>query len=114
MDTTTWLAYAGVITALIIIPGPSSVLITLHGYKYGFKKTNSTIIGNLIGSSVLMGLSAIGLSLILTSSEVIFSLVKYIGAAYLIFIGIKAWLNTATESHIQLQKNMLRHHVIYF
>jgi len=105
MDTTTWLAYAGVITALIIIPGPSSVLITLHGYKYGFKKTHSTIIGNLIGSLVLMGLSAIGLSLILTSSQLLFSLVKYIGAAYLIFIGIRTWLSTSPESHNRFQKN---------
>jgi len=105
MDITTWLAYVGVITALIIIPGPSSVLITLHGYKYGAKKTHSTIVGNLMGSLVLMGLSAIGLSLILTSSQLIFSLIKYIGAAYLIFIGIKTWLNTSTEAHIQFQKN---------
>ena len=105
MAITIWLSYVGVIAALIAIPGPSSLLIALHGYKYGFKKTNNTIIGNLMGSLALMGLSAIGLSLLLTSSEVMFSLVKFIGASYLIYIGIKTLLNAAPDPHVQLQEN---------
>jgi homoserine/homoserine lactone efflux protein len=104
MDITNWLAYVSVIAALIAIPGPSSLLITLHGYEYGFKKTNNTIIGNLMGSLVLMGFSAIGLGVILTSSEVIFSIAKYIGASYLIYIGIKTLLKSPAELHVQYQE----------
>jgi len=106
MDLTTWLSYVGVITALIAIPGPSSLLITLHGYKYGFKKTHNTITGNLLGSLALMGFSAIGLSLILTSSEVIFLLIKYLGASYLIYLGINTLLNATLEPQVQLQENL--------
>jgi len=92
MDITLWLAYIGVITVLIATPGPSSLLITLHGYKYGFIKANNTIIGNLLGSLVLMGGSALGVGVILTSSEVLFSIAKYIGASYLLYLGIKILL----------------------
>jgi len=92
MDITLWLAYIGVITVLIAIPGPSSLLITLHGYKYGFKKANNTIIGNLLGSLVLMGGSSLGIGVILTSSTFLFSIAKYIGASYLLYLGIKTLL----------------------
>jgi len=101
MDITLWLAYIGVITALIAIPGPSSLLITLHGYKHGFKKANSTIIGNLLGSLVLMAGSALGLGLILTSSEVLYSITKYIGASYLLYLGFKTLLNAKSTKWSQ-------------
>jgi threonine/homoserine/homoserine lactone efflux protein len=92
MDTTLLLAYIGVITVLIAIPGPSSMLISLHGYKYGFRKANTTIIGNLLGTLVLMGLTIIGLGILLTTSEAAFTLVKYFGASYLIFLGVRTCL----------------------
>jgi len=101
MDLMTWLAYIGVITVLIAIPGPSSLLITLHGYQHGFKKTNYTIIGNLIGSLVLMGLSAAGLSIILTSSELLFAIAKYTGTFYLIVLGIKTWTKSSHQINVQ-------------
>ncbi len=91
MELATWLAYIGVITALIALPGPSSLLITLHGSQYGFIKSNNTIIGNVLGSFILMGLSAFGLGVVLTASDTVFSIAKYIGAAYLIYLGIKTW-----------------------
>ncbi len=91
MELTTWLAYVGVITALIALPGPSSLLITLHGSQYGFVKSNNTIIGNVLGSFILMSFSAFGLGVVLTASDTVFSIAKYIGAAYLIYLGIKTW-----------------------
>ena len=91
MDLTAWLSYVAMISALIAFPGPSSLLITLHGYQYGLKRSNFTISGNLLGSFVLMTLSALGLGIIITTSETMFSVVKYLGAVYLIYMGIKTW-----------------------
>lgn len=110
MEFTTWLSYVSIITALIAIPGPSSMLITLHGAKYGFKKANLTVLGNLAGSLVLMGLSALGLGAILTSSELLFSIAKYLGASYLIYLGIKTILSTPknktnNDEIIQIESN---------
>ena len=95
MDLSVWLSYIALITVLIAFPGPSSLLITIHGYQYGLKKTNYSIFGNLFGSIVLMVLSALGLGAILSSSEVMFSIIKYIGGAYLIYLGIKTWNKTS-------------------
>ncbi len=100
MEITIWLTYLGVIIALIAIPGPSSLLITLHGYKYGLKKTNSTIVGNVLGSFILMAISSTGLSALLSTSETLFLITKYLGAAYLIFLGIKTWRNSAMDNNI--------------
>lgn len=103
MDTTLLLAYIGVITVLIAIPGPSSMLISLHGYKYGFRKANATIIGNLLGTLVLMGLTIIGLGVLLTSSEVAFVIVKYMGASYLILLGVRTFILSPEETTGQPQ-----------
>ena len=56
MELTVWLSYVAMISALIAFPGPSSLLITMHGYQYGFKRSNYTIIANLLGSLGLMTL----------------------------------------------------------
>lgn len=91
MELSVWLSYVALISALIAFPGPSSLLITLHGYRYGLKKTNYSIFGNLFGSLVLMSFSALGLGVMLTTSELMFSVIKYLGAGYLIYLGVKIW-----------------------
>ena len=91
MELTVWLSYVAMISVLIAFPGPSSLLVTLHGYQYGFRRSNFTIIANLLGSLVLMILSALGLGILISTSDILFSSVKYLGAGYLIYIGIKTW-----------------------
>lgn len=111
MAITTWVTFVTVISALIIIPGPSSLLITMHGAHYGYGKANYTIFGNLLGSLILMTLSAAGLSTLLLSSEIAFSIAKYIGAAYLIFLGIKSILSASKNldsDTTQLSSNVSR------
>jgi len=98
MELTVWLSYVAMISALIAFPGPSSLLITMHGYQYGFKKSNYTILSNLLGSLVLMVLSALGLGVLISTSETLFSIVKYIGAAYLIYLGIKTWSKSTAST----------------
>ena len=91
MDLTTWLAYLGVISLLIATPGPSCLLATFHGYKYGVKKTHATIFGDLLGAAILMLISALGLGVLLASSDTLFMVLKFIGAAYLIYLGVQTW-----------------------
>jgi threonine/homoserine/homoserine lactone efflux protein len=91
MELTLWLSYVAMISALIAFPGPSSLLITMHGYRYGLKRSNYTIIANLLGSLVLMVLSALGLGILIATSDNLFSIVKYLGAAYLVYMGVKTW-----------------------
>jgi threonine/homoserine/homoserine lactone efflux protein len=71
-----------------IIPGPSMLLALTHGMQYGAKKTIASALGNMTVTVVQASISIAGLSTILIASETIFYLIKWVGAAYLVYIGI--------------------------
>ncbi|WP_447893863.1 MULTISPECIES: LysE family translocator [unclassified Vreelandella] len=91
MDALTWLTYVGVIFALIIFPGPVALLCTSHGLKFGRKQTTATVLGGVSASLVLMMVSSLGLGAVLAASEHAFYILKLVGGAYLIYLGIAAW-----------------------
>ncbi|GAB2800724.1 LysE family translocator [Halomonas shantousis] len=95
MDGLTWLTYVGVIFALIIFPGPVALLCTSHGLKFGRQRATATVLGGASASLVLMMISSLGLGAILAASETAFYVLKMLGGAYLIYLGGKAWLETA-------------------
>ncbi|MHA3027423.1 LysE family translocator [Chromohalobacter israelensis] len=98
MELTTWLTYVGVIAALIAFPGPVALLCMHHGLRHGRQRALATVIGGAMASLVLMGLSSLGLGAILATSELAFMLLKGLGAAYLIYLGIQAWRAPVTTS----------------
>ena len=106
MDITTWITYIMVISALIVIPGPSSILVTLHGAHYGYRKANFTIAGTIFGALVLMSLSALGLSALLISSEVAFSIAKYSGATCLIYLGFKTMMVSGCSNSRSVEEKL--------
>jgi len=71
-----------------IIPGPSMLLALTHGMRYGAKKTIASAMGNVTVTLVQASISLAGLGTILFSSEIIFQLIKWAGAVYLIYMGI--------------------------
>ena len=83
-----WLVYASVVFAASIIPGPSMLLALTHGIKYGYKRSLSTALGNTSASVIQAIIAISGLSIIFTTSYILFEVIRYIGAAYLIYIGI--------------------------
>lgn len=76
-----------------ITPGPSMLLALNHGVKYGAKRSVATAMGNVTATLIQALLSIAGLSAILLSSEYIFYTIKYLGAAYLIYIGVKTFFS---------------------
>lgn len=98
MELTTWLTYVGVIAALIAFPGPVALLCMHHGLRHGRQRALATVIGGAMASLVLMGLSSMGLGAILATSELAFTLLKGVGAAYLIYLGIQAWRSPVAMS----------------
>jgi threonine/homoserine/homoserine lactone efflux protein len=77
---------------LLVIPGPSVLYITTRSIDQGKTAGLISVFGNALGSAILVILSAFGLSAIVASSRLAFTLVKYLGAAYLIYLGIKRLL----------------------
>ena len=88
MDIEFWLLYSSVVLAASIIPGPSMLLALTHGIKYGYKRSFATAFGNTFASLLQAIIAISGLSIILTTSELFFDIIRYIGAGYLIYIGV--------------------------
>jgi homoserine/homoserine lactone efflux protein len=91
MEFNLWLAYISVISLLIFSPGPSAILCLNHGVKYGAVKSLPTITGGCVAALFLMSLSAFGLGVLLLASAKTFLLVKLLGAAYLVYLGVGMW-----------------------
>ncbi|WP_110666465.1 LysE family translocator [Salinicola halophilus] len=91
MDLAVWLTYLGVITALILFPGPVALLCMSHGLRHGRRRALATVVGGALASLALMALSSLGLGAILATSETAFVVLKAVGAAYLIYLGVQAW-----------------------
>lgn len=71
-----------------IIPGPSMLLALTHGIQYGAKRTIISAMGNVVVTLIQATISIAGLGAILLASENVFTLIKWAGAAYLVYIGI--------------------------
>ncbi|MGX6969507.1 LysE family translocator [Vagococcus bubulae] len=88
---------------LVIIPGPDYILITKNTLEFGKLAGFKTIFGTCTALMCHTLFSIIGLSALLVKSAILFSIVKYIGAGYLIYLGMKSLL-TKQDSTQQQEK----------
>jgi threonine/homoserine/homoserine lactone efflux protein len=88
------LLYSITVFIASIIPGPSMLLALTHGMQYGAKKTIASALGNVTVTLIQASISIAGLGTILVASEVVFHLIKWAGAAYLIYIGVSIFLSS--------------------
>jgi len=96
MNTDTLLIYIFVAFFYIISPGPAILLAIYNGAVNGSKVVMVSALGNILGLLCLSILSISGLSALLLASSTLFSLVKWIGAAYLIYLGIRQLRSSTT------------------
>lgn len=88
MDLTLWISFIGTVLVIGVTPGPSVLLASANSMSYGAQKTVGTILGDLTANSLQIILSSLGLASIVVSSGEIFSLIKWAGVAYLLYMGI--------------------------
>lgn len=104
MELHTWLIYWLAVAGLSITPGPNSLLALTHGAMYGHKRTLFTISGGVLGFTVQVALSMFGIGALLAASSDALVLLKWIGGAYLVWLGIQLWyapaLNITTTEHM--------------
>lgn len=86
-----WLFFLITSIGLSLTPGPNGLLSLTHGARFGFRSTVFTVLGGALGFFLLIAASLAGLSALLAASERAFSIAKWIGAAYLIYLGIRVW-----------------------
>jgi len=96
IEPTKFLLFIGVSWALILSPGPDMFYVISRGIAHGRRAGILSATGVVCGILVHTTAAALGLTLLLQTSALAFLVVKYIGAAYLIYLGVKAWLEKST------------------
>jgi len=91
MNFESWLIFSFIAFVATVTPGPAILLVSTHSAAYGLKKAVITIFGNVSGLLIMSALSVAGLSSILLYSTTVFIAIKFVGAAYLIYLGIRLW-----------------------
>ena len=81
--------FAVAAAVIIAIPGPSVLFLVGRALGYGRGIALLTVLGNTLGLTVVMVLVALGLGAVVTQSALVFAVVKYVGAAYLVWLGVQ-------------------------
>lgn len=91
MSFETWLAFAAASTVLLVIPGPTILLVVSYALGQGWRTALPMAVGVALGDFTAMTLSMLGLGALLAASATVFTVLKWFGAAYLVWLGIKLW-----------------------
>jgi homoserine/homoserine lactone efflux protein len=89
MSVANLLFFAGMELVLCFTPGPAVLLIVSQAMKRGFRRSLRGAFGILTGNAIYFVLSALGLGALLVASRTVFEVIKWIGAGYLIFMGLR-------------------------
>ena len=91
MTVEIWLAFAAASAVLLAIPGPTVLLVVAYALGQGKRAAMATTAGVALGDFTAMTASLLGLGLLLATSATLFTILKWAGAAYLVYLGIKLW-----------------------
>jgi len=91
MALDTWLIYLLAATGLSLSPGPNGLLALTHGALHGRRKALFTICGGALGFVVVIALSMFGIGALLQTSLLWLTVLKWLGGAYLVWLGIQVW-----------------------
>ncbi|AJQ96056.1 LysE family translocator [Gynuella sunshinyii] len=81
----------------VLSPGPGVLLTLTNALRFGVSGAIAGILGIAVSTFIVAGIAATGLAVVLATSSLAFMVIKYIGAAYLIFLGIKLWRSPAIQ-----------------
>jgi len=95
IDHATLAAYIAIVFGFVFIPGPATLLTITRAASSGPKAGIATGAGIAAGDIVHTCMAIVGISAVIAASATLFSIIKYIGAGYLVFLGIRAILEKA-------------------
>jgi homoserine/homoserine lactone efflux protein len=91
MDWSTWLAFFAAAWAISLSPGAGAVAAMTSGLNHGFRRGYWTTLGLVLGIWSQVVIVGIGLGALIATSNVAFAVVKWLGVAYLIYLGVMQW-----------------------
>src|SRR5688500_1384447 len=89
MSLELWFAFAAASTVLLIIPGPTILTVISYSMAHGRRANVPLVLAVALGDSTALALSLLGLGALLATSALWFTLVKWAGGLYLLYLGIK-------------------------
>lgn len=91
MQLEIWLVFALAALGLSLTPGPNGLLALTHGAIYGVRRTVFTVLGGAVGFAVVIAVSMFGIGALLTAVPDVLTVLKWVGGAYLVFLGVQVW-----------------------
>lgn len=88
MDLSVWLAFVAATSVLLVIPGPTILLVVSYALGQGWRAAAPMAVGVALGDLTAMSISLLGLGALLATSASLFTALKWAGAAYLIYMGV--------------------------
>ena len=113
MSLTTWITFFLACWAISLSPGPGAIAAMSAGLNQGFKRGYFTVLGLVLGIWTQVVIVVAGLGAIIAASNTAFTVLKFLGAAYLVWIGISQWrasdkpLVASTEAPILTRKQLI-------
>jgi len=95
VELNTWLIYAAAAAGLSLTPGPNGLLALTHGALHGVRKTLFTIAGGALGFTSVIAVSLFGIGALLAATSELLVVLKWVGGAYLVWLGIGVWRSPA-------------------
>ena len=97
-------AFLVITTVLVITPGPIVTLVIATGAREGMRAALTTVVGTTLGNALLLVAIAFGLSWVVGNAATLFEILRWIGAAYLIWLGIQAWRHAGESGAASLPR----------
>ena len=91
MTLDTWWLYLGAVVLIACTPGPNVLYVTTRSIRFGFGAAMTAMMGCLLALALMLAGSVAGVSAFMLAVPTAFEVLKYAGAAYLIFLGIQTW-----------------------
>ncbi|MQY43117.1 LysE family translocator [Epibacterium sp. SM1969] len=100
MDLQLWITFVSASVVLLLIPGPTVLLVLSYSLSKGRSVAVASAMGVALGDLIAMSASLAGLGALVLASATLFSLLKWLGAAYLVWLGIKLWHSAGSLSDL--------------
>ena len=101
MNMELWIPFVLASTLILIIPGPTIILVISQAVTHGRRSVVPLVIGVILGDFTAMTLSLLGLGALMATSASLFTIFKWVGALYLIYLGIKLWKLNSENNSVQ-------------
>ena len=95
MDLNIYIAFVVAAIIMIALPGPSVILTVAHSISFGWQPAISTVGGATLGIAVQLIIATTGLGSLLTVAADVFEWLRWAGAAYLIYLGVRQWRSSS-------------------